>query len=145
MPDVHVDSMIFQYSFFQFFFSPLVFVSLHFCNHFAFENSFKVNCILGSLICLFVLSVSFSWLSNLPNHLKYKKNKKQSALFSVVMNLLCFDYDKCWCCLDCFELFLCTQQILFSGVNFLISRCVFFLLDSGSPALSPCNCSSVSL
>lgn len=43
-------------------------------------------------------------------------------------------------------LFLCTEWILFSGVKLLISRCVFFLLffllDSGSPALfSAASCS----
>lgn len=62
------------------------------------------------------------------------KNTEKKSLFLVVMTLLCFDYDKCWCCLDCFGLFLCTEWILFSGVKLLISRCVFFLPDSGSPA-----------
>lgn len=49
MPDVHVDfdfSISFFFcSFFLFFIFLLVYISLYFCSHFAFDNSFKVNCI----------------------------------------------------------------------------------------------------
>ena len=93
--------------------------------------------------------VSLSWFSNPTNQLrcvgkkiqkKKKKTENNQSLFSVVMNLLCFDYDKCWCCLDCFGLFLCTEWILFSGVKLLISRCVFFYRIQ---VLRPCRSAAV--
>lgn len=111
MPDVHVDSVIFQYPFFLFVFIIyfLLFFSLHFCNHFAFANSFKVNCILGSLICLYVFPPSASvGFKTFPTTQSVKKKKTQSALFSVVMNLLCFDYESAgvvWIVLGCFNRF----------------------------------------
>lgn len=127
MPDVHVDSVIFQYPFFLFVFIIyfLLFFSLHFCNHFAFANLFKVNCILGSLICLYVFPPSASvGFKTFPTTQSVKKKKTPISLVFSGDEFALFWLWKCWCCLDCFGLF---QQILFSGVKLLISRCVGFI------------------
>ncbi len=138
MPDVHVDSMIFQYPFFCSFFSLCFLVFLQSLCVWQFVQG-QLHFWFFDLFVFFPRKLELVFKPYQPVKVLKKTKKKtenNQSLFSVVMNLLCFDYDKCWCCLDCFGLFLCTEWILFSGVKLLISRCVFFLPDSGSPALS---------
>lgn len=138
MPDVHVDSMIFQYPFFCSFFSLCFLVFLQSLCVWQFVQG---QLHFGSLICLVFSSWAWVGFKTLPTtEGVWKKAENNQSLFSVVMNLLCFDYDKCWCCLDCFGLFLCTEWILFSGVKFLISRCVVFYRIQ---VLLPCHFTAV--
>lgn len=129
MPDVHVDSMIFQYSYFFCSFLLLFFYKLfylYFCSHFTFDSLFKVNCIFDSLICLFFF-VSLSWFGISTNQLRcFLLKKKNPSLFFSGIEYALFWLWQVLVLFGLFWLFLCTEWVLFSGVKLLISRCVLF-------------------
>lgn len=74
------------------------------------------------LPCLFysLFTLDSVW-NTFPPPKVQKPENNQSLFFAVVMNLLCFDYDKCWCCLGCFELFLSVLNGFFSFVLWCIA------------------------
>lgn len=125
MPDVHVDSVIFQYPFFLFVF--IIYFLLFFPCIFAITLHLQIRSrstafLVLWFVCMFFPPSASVGFKTFPTTQSVKKKQTISLVFSGDEFAL-FWLWKCWCCLDCFGLF---QQILFSGVKLLISRCVGF-------------------
>lgn len=74
-------------------------------------------------VCMFFPPSASVGFKTFPTTQSVKKKQKTISLVFSGDEFALFWLWKCWCCLDCFGLF---QQILFSGVKLLISRCVGF-------------------